>query len=238
MNKPKVAILGSILMFFLSFPIIICFSAEPELGGGRISFIQGKVLIQTKDDENWTEATGNFPIMDGDRIMTEWDGRVELNLNNGTYVRIGEESQLDIIALSFDRGKAFIHLNQLEGKIYVNHRQITEESSSIYIDLPYGVLSAYIPTRFRVDLNPSEAKISVLEGSVEFKRDGRPIQLAQGKTLIVREAGYAEVAQLYGRDEWDRWNESRDNELFQRRYAQKYLPPELEPYAHLLQLQK
>ena len=232
MNKTKVAILGSILMFLLSFPIITCFSAESELGGGRISLVQGQVLIQAKDAEEWADASVNFPIADGDRIMTKRDGNVELNLKNGTYVRIGEESQLDIIALSFDRGKAFNHLNQLEGKIYVNHRPITEEPSSLYIDLPYGVLSSYVPSRFRIDLTPSEAKISVLEGSVEFKRDGRPIPLTQGKTLIAREGGYAEVAQLYGRDEWDRWNESRDNELFQRRYAQKYLPPELEPYGY------
>ena len=219
-------------MFLLSFPIITCFSAESELGGGRISLVQGQVLIQAKDAEEWADASVNFPIADGDRIMTKRDGNVELNLKNGTYVRIGEESQLDIIALSFDRGKAFIHLNPLEGKIYVNHRPITEEPSSLYIDLPYGVLSSYVPSRFRIDLTPSEAKISVLEGSVEFKRDGRPIPLTQGKTLIAREGGYAEVAQLYGRDEWDRWNESRDNELFQRRYAQKYLPPELEPYGY------
>lgn len=232
MNKMKVAILGSILMFLLSFNVIPSISAEPELGGGRISLVQGQVLIQTKDEGEWTEASVNFPIADGDRIMTERDGRGELQLKNGTYVRVGEISQLDVIALGFDQGKAFIHLNQLEGRIYVNHRPITEETSSLYIDLPYGVISSYVPSRFKIDLTSSEARISVLEGSVEFKSDGRPIPLTQGKTLIAKEGGYAEVAQLYGKDEWNRWNEARDNELVQRRYAQKYLPSELEPYGY------
>jgi hypothetical protein len=232
MNKMKVAILGSILIFLLSLRVMASFSAEPELGGGRISLVQGQVLIQTKDAEEWADASVNFPITDGDRIMTERDGRVELQLKNGTYVRAGEESQIDIIALSFDQGKSFIHLNQLEGKTYVNHHPITGEALSLYIDLPYGVLSAYVPSRFRVDLTSSEAKISVLEGSVEFNRDGRPIPLTQGKTLIAKEGGYAEVAQLYGRDAWDQWNEARDNELFQRRYVQKFIPPDLEPYGY------
>lgn len=235
MNKMKIAIIGSILMLLLSFGITLSNAAEPELGGGRISLVQGQVLIQIKDEGEWTEASVNFPVADGDRIMTERDGRVELNFKNGTYVRIGEISLLDIIALGFDRGKPFIHLNQLEGRIYVNHRPINEEASSLYIDLPYGVLSSYVPSRFRIDLTSSEARISVLEGSVEFKRDGRPIPLTQGKTLIAKEGGYAEVVQLYGRDEWDRWNEARDNELLQRRYAQKYLPPELEPYGYELE---
>ena len=232
MNKTKVAILGFILMFLLSFNVIPSISAEPELGGGRISLVQGQVLMQAKDEGEWTEASINYPIADGDRIMTERNGRVELQLKNGTYVRIGETSQLDIIALSVDRGKAFIHLNQLEGKIYVNHRPVNEEASPLYIDLPYGVLSAFVPTRFRINLTSSEARISVLEGNVEFKSDGRPIPIAQGKTLIAKEGGYAEVAQLYGRDEWDRWNEARDNELFQKRYVQTYLPPDLEPWGY------
>jgi hypothetical protein len=232
MNKMKIAILGSMLMFLLSFLIPSPSVAESELGGGRISLVQGQILIQTKDEGEWTEASINFPIADGDRIMTERDGRVELNFKNGTYVRVGEISQLDVIALGFDQGKAFVHLNQLEGRIYVNHRPITGEDSSLYIDLPYGILSSYVPSRFKVDLASSEARISVLEGSVEFKSDGKPIPLTQGKTLIVKEKGFAEVAQLYGKDEWDQWNEARDNELVQTRYAQKYLPPELEPYGY------
>ena len=232
MNTKKWIIFSIFLPLIFSFPAKLSIAAEPELGGGRISLIQGQVLIQTKDAEEWIEASVNFPITDGDRIMTERDGRVELNLKNGTYVRIGEESQLDIIALTFDRGKTLIHLNQLEGRVYVNHRPITEEASPLYIDLPYGVLSSYVPSRFRVDLTPSEVKIYVLEGSVEFQKDGRPIPLTQGKTLIAREGSNAEVAQLYGRDEWDRWNESRDNELFQRRHAREYLPPELESQGY------
>jgi hypothetical protein len=232
MNKMKIAILGSILMFLLFFLIPSPSAAESELEGGWISLVQGQVLIQTKDEGEWTEAFVNFPIADGDRIMTERDGRVELNFKNGTDLRVGEISQLDIITLGSDQGKASIRLNQLEGRIYVNHRPIAEETSSLYIDLPYGFLSSYVPSRFKVDLASSEARISVLEGSVEFKSDGRPIPLTQGKTLIVKEGGYAVVAQLYGKDEWDRWNEARDNELAQRRYAQKYLPPELEPYGY------
>jgi hypothetical protein len=232
MNKMKIAILGSILMFMISFVITPSNAAESELGGGRISLVQGQVLIQAKDEGEWTEASINFPIADGDRIMTERDGRVELNFKNGTYVRVGETSQLDIIALGFDQGKAFIHLYQLEGRIYVNHHPTTEEISSLFLDLPYGVLSSHIPSRFRIDLTSSEARISVLEGSVEFKSDGRPVQLTQGKTLITREGGYAELGQIYGRDEWDRWNEARDHELFQRKYAQQYLPPDLEPYGY------
>jgi len=232
MNKTKIAILSSILMLSLSFLFSSSFASEPELGEGRISLVQGQVFVQAMDEGEWTEAVVNFPIADGDRILTEQDGRTELQFQDGTYVRVGEESQLDIVCLGFDQGKAFFHFNQMEGKIYVNYRPISGEASSLYVDLPYGVLSSYVPSRFRVYFTTSEARISVLEGSVEFKRDGRTIPIVQGRTLVASEGGSAQVAQFYGRDEWDRWNEARDDELLQRTYAQKYLPPELEPYGY------
>ena len=235
MNKMKTAILGSVLMFLLSFNAIPSLSAEPDFGGGRISLIQGQVFIQAKDEEGWTEASVNFPVVDGDRIMTEREGRLELQFQNGTYLRIGEESQVDIIALSSDQGNGFFHLNQLEGKIYVNHHPILGKASSLYVDLFYGVLSSHVPSRFKIDFVSSQVRISVLGGGIEFKRDGRPIPVAQGKMLIVGVSGYAEVIQLNGRDEWDRWNEARDRELLQGQYAQKYLPSELEPYGYELE---
>jgi len=181
MNKMKTAILGSILMFLLSFNAIPSLSAEPDFGGGRISLIQGQVFIQAKDEEGWTEASVNFPVVDGDRIMTEREGRLKLQFQNGTYLRIGEESQVDIIALSSDQENGFFHLNQLEGRIYVNHHPILGKASSLYVDLFYGVLSSHVPSRFKIDFVSSQVRISVLEGGLEFKRDGRPIPVLKGK---------------------------------------------------------
>lgn len=232
MNKIKTVILSIISICFLSFFVISSPSAEPELGGGRISLIQGQVLMQSKDGKEWTEASVNFPVMEGDRIVTERDGRVEFQFKNGTYVRMGEDSQVDVIALYFDQKKEMIRLYPLEGKIYVNHRPTLRENSTFQIDLPYGVIATYGPSRFRIDLSPPEAKISVFDGSIEVNRDRRPFPLDQGRMLILTERGYTEAEQIYGRDEWDRWNEARDRELGQRRYVQSYLPHELEPWAY------
>jgi len=224
------------LILFLFAPFIffpnLSISEEPVLGGVRISLIQGRVLVQTGDGGERTEASVNFPVVDGDRIMTSGDGRAELHFKNGTYVRMGEGSRLEVIASNFDPGKTFVHLHHRQGKIYVNHRPPAREVSSLFVVLPFGVLSSYVPSRFRIDLTSSDVRISILEGSVEFKREGRPIPLAHGKTLIVGEEGYTEAGRLYERDEWDRWNEARDRGLIQRRYTQAYLPPELEPWGY------
>jgi len=224
---------SSLLISLLSIFNLSIASDEPDLGGGRISLLQGQVLLQTKEEKDWTEASVNFPVVGGDRILTERDGRAEIQFKNETYVRIGEESQMEILDLYFDGGKELLRLFLQEGKIYVRSRHGSRGGeSSFMIDLPYGTLSVYSPSKLRIDLTSSEARISVLEGSVEFRRDARPISVVQGKMLILGEDRYTEVGQLHGRDDWDRWNQARDVELDQRRYAQSYLPPELEPYGY------
>ncbi len=193
MRKIKWFVFSLVSILLILFLSISPSLAETELGGGRISLVQGKVLLQTGDEGEWTEATINFPIANGDRIVTEWDGKIEIHLKDGTYVRLGEGSTLDINTLSFERTKSFIHLNMVEGKIYINRNPTRGEIPSLYIDLPYGVLSSHIPARFRVDLTSSEAKISVMQGSVEWKGEGKPIHLTQGNTLIVRPEGHTIV---------------------------------------------
>ena len=233
MRKLTISLISSLLISLLSIFNLSIASDEPDLGGGRISLLQGQVLLQTKEEKDWTEASVNFPVMGGDRILTERDGRAEIQFMNETYVRIGEASQMEIFDLYFDGGKESLRLFLQEGKIYVRSRHGSRGGeSSFMIDLPYGTLSVYRPSKLRIDLTSSEARISVFEGSVEFRRDARPVSVAQGKMLILGEDRYTEVGQLYGRDEWDRWNEARDVELDQRRYAQRYLPPELEPYGY------
>jgi hypothetical protein len=113
-------------------------------------------------------------------------------------------------------------------KIYVRSRCRLRVRFSFMID---SLMGPFRSTACKIEDRPSllRARISVFEGSVEFRRDARPISVAQGKMLILGEDRYTEVGQLYGRDEWDRWNEARDGELDRRRYAQSYLPPELEP---------
>jgi hypothetical protein len=233
MRKLRISLFSSLFISLLFFSSLSIASDEPDLGEGRISLLQGQVLLQTREEKDWTEASVNFPVMGGDRILTERDGRAEIQFMNETYVRMGEASQMEIIDLYSDGGKESLHLFFEEGKIYVRSGHGSGGGdSSFMIDLPYGTVSVYRPSRFRIDLTSSEARISIFEGSVEFRRDSRPVSVAQGKMLILGEDRYTEVGQLYERDEWDRWNEARDVELDRRRYAQSYLPPELEPYGY------
>jgi len=110
-------------------------------------------------------------------------GRVELQFQNGTYLRIGEESQVDIIALSSGQG-TFLSSQSVGGRIYVNHHPILGRLPPYMLTFFMGFFIS-CSIKIQIDFVSSQVRISVLEGGIEFKRDGRPIPVAQGKMLIV-----------------------------------------------------
>jgi len=63
MNKMKTAILGSILMFLLSFNAIPSLSAEPDFGGGRISLIQVKYSSRQKMKRDGQKPLSTFQLL-------------------------------------------------------------------------------------------------------------------------------------------------------------------------------
>jgi len=86
-----------VLAFMLSyFPAV---ASGSTLGDLRISWIEGDVQVRTEDTGDWVPASINMPLMDGDRIWVPEGGRTELQLKDGTFLRLDEESALEILTL-------------------------------------------------------------------------------------------------------------------------------------------
>src|SRR5689334_4277748 len=58
----------------------------------RISFVQGDVQIRREDSADWEVAVLNLPIVEGDEIATDANGRVEIQFNTYTHLRIAANS--------------------------------------------------------------------------------------------------------------------------------------------------
>jgi hypothetical protein len=56
MSREKTTGYGFFVKPFEGEPDVPCFSAETELGEGRISFVQGQTFTHTENGEQWTEG--------------------------------------------------------------------------------------------------------------------------------------------------------------------------------------
>lgn len=220
MKRLKWMVLTAMFIFLptLSYPA--------TLGSLRISLIEGDVQVNTEDTGDWVPASINMPLKDGDRIWVPEGSRSELQLRDGTSLRLDEKTGLDILTLEQDSYQFYLP----EGRAYANFRGL--RGTVLQIDTPMSSVRAYDRAIFRIDiLDDRDTDISVYQGSIHAEsRDGR-IMVDQDRTLALREGFPAELGPIGPPDEWERWNRNRNRIYADRRAPSRYLPEELYAYS-------
>jgi len=219
-------ILKYLMIIFLLLPLPT-YAYASTFGSLRISLIEGDVQVRTEDTGEWVLASINMPLGEGDRIWVPEGGRTELQLRDGTFLRLDQSSALEILTVEKDSYQFYL----TEGSGYANFRGL--KGSVLQIDTPVSSMRAYERSLFRIDVTPDGyTDISVYQGSVNAENRDGITRVYAGKILSLREGMYAELSPLPRPDEWERWNRERDRKLFARRPPPQYLPEELYPYAN------
>jgi hypothetical protein len=218
---------GLITVFMLFFAAADVFSAD--LGFMRISLIEGDVQIKTPDAGDWGYAAVNEPLMEGDEVWVSRGGRVELQLNRGSYIRLDQDSSLQI--LSMDRDSSQFYLSQGQAYVYYD----APGGNVIQIDTPDSSTRAFDRAIFRVDISGQYqyTDVAVYKGYVETENAVGRTRVNAGQMLSLGPDTDGEVAPMGPPDEWERWNKRRNDRLFERRdTSSRYLPAELRPYSY------
>ena len=215
---------------FLAFPLILFFipvySFSSSLEFLHISLIAGDVQIRTEDTEEWVPASINMPLREGDRIWVPEGGKAELQLRDGTYLRLDQRSALEILTLDKDSSQFYLD----EGHAYANSGG--QRDSVLQMDTPVSSIRVYERSIFKVDLSEDGLnQISVLKGSVDVESRSGKTTVNSGYTLTLEDETYAELSPLGPPDDWERWNMERDRRLAERRPPPSYLPEEIYAYS-------
>ncbi|MBI3804129.1 MAG: FecR domain-containing protein [Nitrospirae bacterium] len=215
------------LFFLLSIPFVASLAHASSLEVLRISLIEGDVQIETKDQMAWSPASVNFPMREGDRLSVGAGGRAELQLTDGTTLRLNENSAFEIVTtdndalhFSLDSGQAFIHFRG-------------ERGYTLQWTTPAAAIDANGPSQFRIDITePGDTRITTYQGRVDADGISGKITVAEHQTLLVRAGSEATFTSFVSSDEWERWNLMRDRSLYERTDRVHFLPPEMDGYAH------
>jgi Family of unknown function (DUF6600)/FecR protein len=218
-------ILKCVILAFmlLSFP---AYSSGSILGSLRISLIEGDVQVKTEDTGEWVPASINMPLMDGDQIWVPEEGRTELQLRDGTFLRLDENSALEVLTVERDSFQFYL----TEGRSYANFMGL--KGTLLQIDTPNSSIRVYDRSSFRIETRQDGyTDISVYRGVVYAEDRNGETSLDEGNALSLGEGTYAELSPLGPPDEWERWNRDRDRRLAERRPPSRYLPDELQAYS-------
>ena len=220
--KPYKIIFIAMILFLLP-----SLSYSSNSGAFRLSFIKGDVRVKTENTTQWISALINMPLMEGDRIEVPEEGRLEIQMREGSFLRIDENSSLVVRAADTYSFQFYLE----EGHAYVNFRG--GRDSVIEIETPVTLVRAHDSARFRIDQpDYGNSEISVFKGLVYAESVNGTIKVHAGKTLSLRENNYADMSPLGLSDEWERWNRERDRRGTEQLYSSRYLPEELRVYSY------
>ena len=184
----------------------------------RISFVAGGVTLKRSGSTEVENARVNAPLVEGDVLSTDQEGRVEIQIDARNFVRLGSDSVLQIttlrdegIALSLSQGIASIRLEKFD-----------HDHEYFEIDAPRTTLAAEKEGRYRLDVS-SDGRVRMTargggrariysETSGFVLRDGRTAELINDGP----EAGDWEFTTAFAADSWDTWVDDRDRYLAER----------------------
>jgi hypothetical protein len=198
----------------------------------RMSYVEGKTFIQRASDLGYEEGILNTPVSEGDRLGTA-DGRMEVHFGRGNYVRLDNDTKLDILNLP-KKGDDIARMRVWSGSIYVAVGNLVKEKG---IELHTADASFYILDKgiYRVNVRENrDTEVLVFRGLIEAAGEGGSTLVKAEQRLEVSEgrlSGKPSSFMAVADDAFDRFNQSRNSRLEQQfAKAKRNLPSDLEDY--------
>jgi hypothetical protein len=174
---------------------------------GGVNYVEGKVSVTQRNNRNGLLLKGDT-VEVGETVSTGTDGKAEILLNPGSYVRLAENSSfafsntsLDDLQLKVNRGTALFEV-------------ITAEEFKVTVKAPKANFYIVKSGVYRVDVaNDGSGKIEVWKGRAQIG-NSPAIEVKAGRAATVNGNQFA-VAK-FDRDDKDvleMWSKSRAKEL-------------------------
>ncbi len=132
----------------------------------RLSDVHGSVQIDKNSGLGFESAFLNLPVTQGTQIRTRDNGRVEIEFEDGSTLRLGPDSQLDFSQLGLsDAGARISTINLARGTAYVNWLGKAGDQFTLNFSREKTQLSR--AAHFRVDAAPEQTNVAVFKGEVQ-----------------------------------------------------------------------
>jgi hypothetical protein len=176
---------------------------------GLIHFSDGSVFL---DDQRLEQKTGKFDQMNNGSELRTQDGRAEVLLTPGTFLRVGANSAIRMLSNQLDDTRVEL----LSGSAVLNQGSDTLASTSVTI--LYNLDQVHIKKAgiYRFDAEPPQVKVE--SGDVEVTAEGKTVEAGEGYVvpfegkLAARKLLTDSAANKPG-DDLDNWSAARGNSV-------------------------
>jgi FecR protein len=217
----KKALVSLIPLLVASFILALPFSAAAQnrekfvisAHAGGVNAVTGRAGLRSHGNGEWQQLTIKEDLETGDVVRTGLDGRIEMLLNPGSYLRIGENSEIELTDNSLEN----LEVRLIRGTAIVEVAGADDTELLIKITTPHTRMAIVRRGLYRVNVVPGDAtelivrKGRVLLGPTHTKIKG-------GNKVVLSDNSFS-IAKLKKsdktRDELEAWSKGRAEKLAQ-----------------------
>jgi uncharacterized protein DUF6600/FecR-like protein len=151
----------------------------------RLSYVDGEVQIDQRDGQGFQTAFMNMPVTPGTRIETKADSRAEIELEDGSTIRLAPDTLIEFTSMSLRSDGSRDTMASLEGgTAYIDLRH--QRDDDFRLDFAHNTVTLRHSVRFRVTLDDAHVTIVPMKSDLEvLTENGRSIDIRKGETLTL-----------------------------------------------------
>ena len=209
-------------------------NSQEEIFVGRISHVEGKLLRYIEEEKDWVLTVRDSPFGLEDALYSGVDAKAEFIMPNRTWIRVGENTQIQLIDLNPDA--TTVDVASGLARFYNN-----SDDAVIKTTTPFGYVVAPADAIFDLYVGDESIEVIAIRGSVDFVHDGSKLryEVVEGSSSIIADADEVVGGNGTVDSKWDDWNSERDELWVQRlqrsTYSAEYLPEPIRDEAYALE---
>lgn len=173
---------------------------------GGVNAVTGRASMRSHGNTEWQQLTIKEDLEAGDVVKTGTDGRVEMLLNPGSYLRVGENSEFELSDNSLDN----LEVRLSRGTAIVEVTGDDDEDLLIGITTPHTRMSIVRRGLYRVSVVPGDnTELIVRKGRVML--EGSHTKVKGGNKVVFSSTSFsvAKVRSTDKKNELEAWSKNR-----------------------------
>ena len=215
MRKACIAVTRSLFVAALLFSIPLPTSAQSRekfvisARAGGVNAVTGRATVRGLGAVEWQQLMITEDLEKGDIVKTGYDGRVEILLNPGSYMRVGENSEFELSNNSLEN----LEVRLIRGTAIMEVTGADDTQLLINITTPHTRMAIVRRGLYRVNVVPGDVTELIvrkgrvmLEGSHTKVKGGDKVVFSSGNAFSVAKLNKAEKKNV---DSFEGWSKER-----------------------------
>lgn len=218
MIKEPIALISSLFVVALVLSVpLTCRSQNREkfvisARAGGVNAVTGRATMRAHGNSEWQQLTIKEDLETGDVVRTGHDGRMEMLLNPGSYMRLGENSEFELADSSLEN----LEVRLIRGTAVVEVTGADDTELLISITTPHTRMAIVRRGLYRVNVVPGNAtELIVRKGRVML--DDSHTKVKGGNKVIFSGNSFSvaklEKADKQDLDAFEGWSKDRAKTL-------------------------